>query len=147
MLMFDDIESLVEAQRRALLSRHPGSAPAVRSYKLSGGTERPWNAAGLYAYVDPDCRLVLEALYLTHFDACVVRVFQERPLAFYFGRKAIADIEACSRKIAEGCEHFQLHLPKQLLLVEDHEVASEWPEVDALLVPVPPPFSFADVPE
>jgi hypothetical protein len=147
MLKFEDIESVVESQLRTLMTRHPASASALRSYKISGGAERPWVAAGIYAYVNAESRLVLEALYLEQFDACVVRVFLESPLEFFYGRKTVSDLSSCSGKIAKAAEHFQLHLPKDLLPVQDHDVAGDWPELDALLGPLPPPFDFATLPE
>jgi hypothetical protein len=147
MLAFADIEALVQAQHRVLISRYPGSAGALRLYRNGDSRNGYWFIAGVYAYLDPDTRLILEAPHLERFDACVIRVFTERPLTFFYERKAIGDISACSRKIAEAAEHFQLHLPKLLLRIDEYDAGTEFPEFDMALLPVPPPVSLPDVPE
>jgi hypothetical protein len=101
----------------------------------------------MYAYLDSDRRLVFEAMHLKRFDACVIRVFQEHPLGFFYQRKAISDLNACKSKIIEAAECFQLHLPQKPLPISAHSVDADWPGLEQVLLPLPPPCKFEDVPE
>jgi hypothetical protein len=145
MLSFKDIESLVQAQHRTLLSANPSLANAVRLYKNGGRSH--WSTAGMYAYVDSDKRLVFEAMYLERYDACVIRVFHEQPLRFLYQRKAVGDISKCTPKIRDGMENFHLHLPQRRLLIAEQDAGTEWPEMDRVLLPIPPPCTVAEIPE
>ena len=147
MLSFESIASLIQAQHRSLLLRDPGLSGAIRLYKNRGGGNPGWLTTGIYAYLDSDCRLVFEAMQLKRFDACVIRVFQEHPLRFFYQRKTIGDLDACTPKIIEAAESFQLHLPQKPLPISAHSVEVDWPGLEQVLLPVPPPCKFEDIPE
>lgn len=101
----------------------------------------------MYAYLDSHRRLVFEAMYLKRFDACVIRIFRENPLHFFYQRKAIGDLDTCASKITEAIECFHLHLPQELLPISEHSVELDWPGIEPVLLPLPPPCKFEDIPE
>ena len=146
MIAFEEVERTVKEQHGSLIERHPGSAEACRHYKGRGG-EGGWSTVGIYAYVAPERRIVLECLYLARYSACVIRVFEESPLKFFYERKATT-AEACASRVGEALAELQMRLPRSLLSLREHEVSEAWgQEMSEVLAPIPPPVHYSSVPE
>lgn len=151
MLVFFDIERLVEEQLTALASQ-PDFATALRSYRIQGGDEaaQPWHVAGFYAYEGKNKRLVLEVLHLKLLDTCIVRVFRENRLNILYARKAIGDVGKLTARVSEAAELFLLHLHNPLavqLFERDYARISDMLGESILqaLLPVPPPVSLEEI--
>ena len=146
MIVFDEVERIVMEQHGSLLTRHPGSAGACRVYTNSGG-EGVWLSAGIYTFVASTTRLVLEALYLERFNACIVRVFTEIPLRFFYERKATTP-QACAARVSEALGAFQMQLPNDLLSLIEHDASEGWHRrIFEALAPIPPPVNVANISE
>ena len=151
MLSFREIEELIEEQLTRL-SGEPSISGALRSYRVAGGdeTDNPWRVAGLYAYENKDRRLVLEALYLSSRDTCVVRVFREGRRQIIYGRKSVGDVTSLASIVDEAGARFLLELNESLSL---HSIEGGHGFISKLLgkslsqalAPIPPPVDLTDV--
>lgn len=145
MLSFDDIAESVKGSASGLEVVRPGISASLRLYRHSGGRGPSWRTAGAYLSIADENRLVLEALYVQQIDTCVVRVYQESPLKVFYARKFGIGAPSCAQIMDSAFAAFGQHLPSRLpgQLVA-HE--SLGPEVERVLLPVPPPVNVADVP-
>lgn len=151
MLSFREIEELIE-EHLTRLSAEPNISGALRSYRVNGGdeTDNPWRVAGLYAYENKDTRLVLEALYLSSRDTCVVRVFREGRPQILYGRKSVGDVTTLASIVDEAAAQFLLQLNESLPL---QSIESGYGFISKVLgkslsqalAPIPPPVDLSQV--
>lgn len=140
MIDFVALKQLIIHAREAI----PGLADnnAIVAYDARGVS---WRTFGLYAYVTPTCRLVVEGLHSAAHGFCAIRTYREDPFTVLYGRKWAGDLCRFERACLSAAEIFSsglpatVHLPPARAKSDDTLFDKFFGLFAGALNPIPPP--------
>jgi hypothetical protein len=144
-MSLDDIALAVKAATNAIEPLNRIAFSALRLYRSGGGEGQSWRTAGAYLRIPKDNRLVLEALFLKRGDTCVVRVYEESPIQFFFARKFDIRGNSCEEIMALAVDALVQRLPARIPTPRQVP-ASLGLDVEQALLPIPPPVNLSQIP-
>src|SRR5262245_25126359 len=127
-LAFNSIVAAVREHYSGLALSNPYFAQVLRVYESVGINSRKWKTTGIYATACNNTLFVLEVFFQSADNVCVVRVYKDTPLTFYYARKTSGELEAASTLVGEAATIFRDIVPLNAKSTSETEVLEVLPK-------------------